>query len=183
MARSPRQRLLHQAASSTVNEETGPSLRVSKTSNLKQPLTLIMQIFRPLSSKNEDFWFRVVPFFTREEHKKGTVFWRQGEPSNAFYLIESGIILATYDLDNKQITESIVAGTVCGELPFLSETPRSATVTCERECVVWKMNQLAWQKMKQSEQGDAMAHELLIIGLKLTEERLNVFIQSSMVHV
>jgi sulfate permease, SulP family len=70
------------------------------------------------------------------------------------------------------LIETIVAGTVCGELPFLSETPRSARVSAERDCVAWKMDREGWNKIQKSEGGDALTAELLKIGLKLTSERM-----------
>lgn len=69
--------------------------------------------------------------------------------------------------------ETIVAGTVCGELPFLSETRRSARVSAERDCVAWKLDREGWQKIQEMEGGDAIAVELLRLGLKLTTERMD----------
>lgn len=37
-----------------------------------------MQIFQDLSDKTEDFWFRIAPFFTKENILAGTVLWKQG---------------------------------------------------------------------------------------------------------
>ena len=71
------------------------------------------------------------------------------------------------------LVETIVAGTVCGELPFLSETKRSARVSAERDCVAWKLDREGWRQIQQLEGGDAIAAELLRLGLKLTTERMD----------
>jgi CRP-like cAMP-binding protein len=66
-----------------------------------------------------------------------------------------------------------VAGTVCGELPFLSETNRSARVSAERDCVAWKLDREGWRKIQELEGGDAICAEILRLGLKLTTERMD----------
>ena len=89
------------------------------------------------------------------------------------YLLESGILRASYDLEHGVLIETIVAGTVCGELPFLSETRRSARVQAEQDCVAWKLDREGWRKIRALEGGDGMAAELLRLGLKLTTERMD----------
>ena len=61
---------------------------------------------------------------------------------------------------------------MCGELPFLSETRRSARASTERDCVAWKLDRDGWKKIQELDGGDAIAAELLRIGLKLTSERM-----------
>jgi SulP family sulfate permease len=65
-----------------------------------------------------------------------------------------------------------VAGTTCGELPFFSETNRTATCVVERGCVVWWMDEERWKRLQREEPD--VAQELLRISLKLTSERLSV---------
>ena len=50
--------------------------------NFRQPMPLLMQIFHDLSDKNEDFWFKIAPFFKREIIPAGTVMWNQGVRSH-----------------------------------------------------------------------------------------------------
>ena len=88
-------------------------------------------------------------------------------------MLESGILRASYDLEQGVLIETIVAGTVCGELPFLSETKRSARVIAERDCVTWKLDREGWRRIQQMQGGDAIAAELLRLGLKLTTERMD----------
>jgi sulfate permease, SulP family len=76
-------------------------------------------------------------------------------------------------LDHGVLIETIVAGTVCGELPFLSETKRSARVSAERDCIAWKLDREGWRQLQQMEGGDAITAELLLLGLKLTTERMD----------
>jgi SulP family sulfate permease len=163
---SPRQNQLLQVAASTLNE----SPVEARYQNFKQPLRLILQTFQGVTDKNEDFWFHVLPFFTRKDFAAETILYRRGDPANAFYLLESGILRADYELPQGRYFESIVAGTTCGELPFFSETERTATVQAERDCVTWLLDQDNWAKLQQKE--PEVAKEMLRISLKLTTERM-----------
>jgi SulP family sulfate permease len=146
--------------------------RSARWQSFAEPLRLMLQIFRDMSDKNEDFWFRAVRYFKHSEYVAGTVLFRRGERAEGFYLVESGILRAEYDLPQGWLFESIVAGTTCGELPFFSETDRTATCVVERDCVVWAMGRESWERL-QKEEPD-VAQELLRISLKLTSERMSV---------
>lgn len=45
------------------------------------------------------------------------------------------------------ISESMVAGTVAGELSFLSRTKRNTNVVAERDSILWKMDVDAHERM------------------------------------
>lgn len=165
---SPRRNQLHQVARQTLkdNENSGP-----KWQNFKEPLRLILQTFNGLTEKNEDFWFRITKYFQRKSIPAGEVLYSVGEPAGGFYLLEIGILRAEYDLPQGKYYESIVAGTTCGELPFFSETDRTATVQAERDCVAWMMDRERWEELQKDEPD--VAKELLRISLKLTSERFS----------
>jgi SulP family sulfate permease len=164
---SPRRTHLHQVASTTLDENQ----TAVRYDNFKQPLRLILQTFSGLTEKNEDFWFRVVPFFVKKEYLAGTIIFRRGESAKGFYLLEDGILRADYELPQGRYFESIVAGTTCGELPFFSETERTATVQAERDCVTWFLDREKWAELQQMDPD--VAQELLQISLKLTTERMS----------
>lgn len=170
LASSPRRIHLHEAAQNSL--DVMEVVRHSRWQSFKEPLRLMLQVFQGLSGKNEDFWFRAVGYFQRRGYAAGDVLFRRGEPAEGFYLVESGILRAEYDLPQGWLCESIVAGTTCGELPFFSETSRTATAVVERDCVVWLMDRPRWDAL-QKEEPD-VAQELLRISLKLTSERMSV---------
>jgi len=164
---SPRHNQLHRAATAGLDENPVETRYV----NFKEPLRLILQTFQGLTEKNEDFWFQIVPFFIKKEYVAGTTLYHRGEPATGFYLLESGILRADYVLPQGHYFESIVAGTTCGELPFFSETDRTATVQAERDCVTWLLDRESWEKLQRAEPD--VAQELLRISLKLTSERMS----------
>lgn len=169
LASSPRRSYLHQAARESLTQRE--VARLSRWQNFREPLRLMLQIFHDLSDKNEDFWIRAKDAFQRKEVRQGEILFRAGEPASGFYLVESGILRAEYDLPQGWLYESIVAGTTCGELPFFSETARTATVSAERDSVVWRMDREQWDTLQKRE--PEVARELLTISLKLTSERMD----------
>lgn len=166
---SPRRSHLAEAARDTLNR--ADVQRPTKWQSFKEPLRLMLQIFQGLSDKNEDFWFKASSYFVRKEFPAGTVLFRRGEQANGFYLVEQGILRAEYDLPQGWLCESIVAGTTCGELPFFSETDRTATALVEKDCVVWLMDRESWEEVQRKE--PEVGRELLRVSLKLTSERMS----------
>lgn len=169
LASSPRRSHLHQAARESLTQKE--VMRLSRWQNFKEPLRLMLQIFHDLSDKNEDFWIRAKDAFKRREIRQGETLFRANEAATGFYLVESGILRAEYDLPQGWLYESIVAGTTCGELPFFSETSRTATVSAERISVLWEMDREGWDALQKRE--PEVAGELLRISLKLTSERMS----------
>ncbi|KAK3341395.1 sulfate transporter family-domain-containing protein [Lasiosphaeria hispida] len=167
---SPRRTHLQEAARKSIGKMEVKSL--ARWRSFREPLRLMLQIFQDVSDKNEDFWFRAVRYFVRREYTASTILFRRGERADGFYLLESGILRAEYDLPQGWLFESIVAGTTCGELPFFSETDRTATCAVERDCVLWLMDKKNWDKLQREE--PEVAQELLRISLKLTSERMSV---------
>jgi SulP family sulfate permease len=169
MFSSPRRHYLQQVATTTLEQEN--AVPPTRWQNFKQPLPLILQTFQDLTDKNEDFWFRILPYFQRKEYKVSTTLFKKGDRPNGFYLLEDGILRGEYDQPQGKYYESIVAGTTCGELPFFSATRRTATVSAERDSVAWQMNNENWTELQRKE--PEVAQELLRISLKLTSERMS----------
>ncbi|GAA5864566.1 hypothetical protein JCM3774_005168 [Rhodotorula dairenensis] len=145
-ASSPRANHLRLAAKETITKsEVSPA-----HSNFQQPLPILLQSFKPYAPDlNEDYFFRLVPYFTRVPVPRGTTLWSVGEDPDAFYVIESGMLRAVYILSDgtHSISESMVAGTVAGELSFLSRTKRNTNVVAERDSILWKMDVDAHERM------------------------------------
>ncbi|ETS87006.1 hypothetical protein PFICI_00834 [Pestalotiopsis fici W106-1] len=169
LSESPRRNYRQEVAKNVLVEHE--LKRASRWRNINEPLRLMLQIFHDLSDKNEDFWFRAKPYFAQKEYPAGTILYKRGEPASGFYLLERGELRADYETPQGKLSEPIVQGTTCGELPFFSQTNRTATVQAVRDCVVWVMDRESWEKLRQ-EQNDVY-QELLSISLKLTTERMN----------
>ncbi|KAI5923254.1 cyclic nucleotide-binding domain-containing protein [Camillea tinctor] len=169
LSQSPRRNHLHRAARNVLTQQE--IRRATRWQSISEPLRLMLQVFHDVSEKNEDFWFRAKPYFVRREFASDTILYCRGEPANGFYLLERGELRADYETPQGRLSEPIVQGTTCGELPFFSETNRTATVRAVKDSVVWVMDRDNWEKL-QSEEKD-VAQELLRVSLKLTTERMN----------
>ncbi|KAI1107509.1 sulfate transporter family-domain-containing protein [Jackrogersella minutella] len=169
LSQSPRRDHLDRAARNVLNQQE--MRRSTRWQNISEPLRLMLQVFYDLSDKNEDFWFRAKPYFFRKEYTAGTIVYERGEPANGFYLLEKGELRGDYETPQGRLFEPIVQGTTCGELPFFSETNRTATVSAVKDCVVWVMDKENWERLQKEE--NEVAQELLRISLKLTSERMN----------
>ncbi|CAK7263145.1 hypothetical protein SEPCBS119000_000333 [Sporothrix epigloea] len=177
LASSPRRAHLQVAARESINrmEDQGQP----KWQNFSDPLRLMLQVFDDISDKNEDFWFRAVCYFQQRKFAAGQMLFAAGAAAEGFYLLEKGIVRAEYDLPHGQFYhESIVAGTTCGELPFFSDTPRTATAYADLDCVVWVLEREAWKRMQKDD--PEVANELLRVSLKLTAERMSTVPASTM---
>ncbi|GAA5980112.1 hypothetical protein JCM10908_001540 [Rhodotorula pacifica] len=145
-ASSPRANHLRLAAKETITKSEVCPMH----SNFQQPLPILLQSFKPYAPDlNEDYFFRLVPYFTRVNVPRGATLWSVEEDPDAFYVIESGMLRAVYILSDgsHSISESMVAGTVAGELSFLSRTKRNTNVVAERDSVLWKMDVAAHERM------------------------------------
>jgi sulfate permease, SulP family len=169
LAQSPRRNYQYQVARNVLTEHE--IKRASRWRTISEPLRLMLQIFHDLSDKNEDFWYRANPYFVRKQYPAGAVLYHRGELANGFYLLERGELRADYETPQGRLTEPIVQGTTCGELPFFSRTDRTATVTVVRDCVVWVMDTENCERLRREE--NDVYQELLSISLKLTTERMN----------
>jgi SulP family sulfate permease len=181
---SPRRGARLVAARSTMREAHDASLAVldnsshdaipstqSRYKNFAQPLKIILQTFEDITSKNEDFWQTVAPYFERKEYPAGTVLYSRGDDPNGFYILERGRFRTEYQLDQGSFFEVILPGTTCGELPFFSETDRTGTVAVENDSIAWLMTREKFDELERKEPRVAM--ELLKVGLKLTKERMD----------
>ena len=168
MISSPRRNQLQRVAQTTVEENPSGS---SKWQTFKQPLPLLLQIFEDLSTQGEDFWHRATPYFERVTYPAGSVLFSFGDRPMGFYLLEEGLMRAEYEMPQGSFTELITSGLPFGELPFFSETARTATMTADKDSVVWLMNGQKWEELQSKE--SELAQELLKISLKLTKERMD----------
>ncbi|EIW70854.1 hypothetical protein TREMEDRAFT_71395 [Tremella mesenterica DSM 1558] len=145
-----------------------------------QPLPTLLQTFTdylpPVSPSQESITFfrQLAPYFSPLIIPSHHVLWTQGEQADGLYLIESGSLRATYAFDDypTRVEETMVAGTIAGDLSTLSDTRRNATVVSERECVLWKLDSEALGRLEK-EKPD-VARQFVQIVLKAVAEEQEV---------
>jgi SulP family sulfate permease len=85
---------------------------------------------------------QLAPYFECVTVPVGHVLWKQGDTADGLYVIEAGVLRATYCFatHTPAIEESMVPGTIAGELSGLAGLPRNATVIVERAAVLWYLS-------------------------------------------
>ncbi len=110
-------------------------------------------------------WARLAPLLQRLELAAGAVLLRQGDPSDAtLYLVESGRLAVTLDGqgDGRRLA-SLMAGNIVGEMALYSPSARSATVTAEQPCVVWRLGRDTLEALHVSAPDTAMQVHALVV--------------------
>ncbi|KII84805.1 hypothetical protein PLICRDRAFT_342187 [Plicaturopsis crispa FD-325 SS-3] len=108
-----------------------------------EPYNTIFKTFSSYGEVNRDHFRPLVPYLERVSAPEGLVLWRQNDsPDDGLYIIESGVLRASYKFADyiPQTEESMVPGTLAGELSALSGLPRNSTVVVERQVVLWKLS-------------------------------------------
>ena len=108
----------------------------------REPADTIAKAFSYNPEFNSEQFNPLVNYLERQVLPEGHVLFRQGDASDALYIIESGVLRALYRFaeNSPTIEESMVPGTLAGELTGLSGLERNATVMVERDAVVWKLS-------------------------------------------
>lgn len=107
-----------------------------------EPYNTLVRAFSSYGDVTRDKIRPIIPYLERMSAPEGLVLFNQDEEADALYLIESGVLRASYRFaeHTPRIEESMVPGTLAGELSALSGLPRNATVTVERQAVLWKLS-------------------------------------------
>jgi len=146
LAGSPRRSHLHDAANRTIASALAPRPNPEHT----EPFNTLVQAFSSYADLDHDYFRPLISHLERMTVPEGHVLWRQGDESDGLYIIESGILRASYRFaDHAPLAEeSMVPGTLAGELSALSGLSRNATAVVEKQCVLWKLSLESLQKLE-----------------------------------
>ena len=109
-------------------------------------------------------------YFKRMELPEGEILWRRGDPPDGLYVIAAGVMRETYVWDNAtSVSESMVGGTLAGELTGLAGMPRNADMVTEKPSVVWKLSNENWALFKKEQ--PTLAHRFVELVLKGVPEQ------------
>ncbi|KAK7036773.1 hypothetical protein VNI00_011439 [Paramarasmius palmivorus] len=139
---SPRRSHLHEAGSRTIaNDIRTPSPLLNNNID-PEPYNTLVKVFSSFGDVNVEQFQGLIPFLQRISVPEGHILWKQDDPSDGLYIIEAGVLRASYKFakHTQSIEESMVPGTLAGELSALSNLPRNATVVAERPAVLWKLS-------------------------------------------
>ncbi|KAJ3529960.1 hypothetical protein NM688_g7780 [Phlebia brevispora] len=115
-----------------------------------EPYQTLIKAFSSYGAADREQFRPLVGYLERMSLPEGFVLWRQGDEPDGLYIVESGVLKAVYHFaeHTRPTMESMVPGTVAGELSALSDSPRNATCTVERPAVVWKLSTANLKRME-----------------------------------
>ncbi|KAG1744926.1 sulfate transporter family-domain-containing protein [Suillus paluster] len=128
---SPRQMQLRDVGERTIAGE-----------NSSEPYNTLLNAFSSYHDVDQNTFRQIAPYFERFTFPEGFVLWENNDTSDGLYIIESGVLRASYKFAEHSpvIEESMVSGTLAGEISALSNMPRNARVVVEQQVVLWKLS-------------------------------------------
>ena len=89
-------------------------------------------------------------YLERLEEPAGYILFRQGQPAEDLYFVESGAVTALLELPNGKHSRlrTMGAGTVVGEMGLYLGTRRSATIVTDEPSVLYRLSQESMEKLK-----------------------------------
>ncbi len=121
---------------------------------------------------NEKVVSGIMAYFQAVEVLEGQPLFRQGEPSDGLYLLESGQVSVVVELSDGRTLRrrTYMGGAILGEMGFYSHEPRSATVIADQLC---RLHYLSTQAFKRIESEDPYLASCFNRGVvNLVAERL-----------
>jgi len=135
---SPRRSQLQDVGIRTIGTDMKSFMAADDTS---EPYNTLVRAFSSYGDADRDKLRPIIPYLERMSAPEGLVLFNQDDEADGLYIIESGVLRASYRFaeHTPRIEESMVAGTLAGELSALAGLPRNATVAVERQAVLWKL--------------------------------------------
>ncbi|KAJ7302360.1 sulfate transporter family-domain-containing protein [Mycena albidolilacea] len=145
---SPRRSHLNAAGHRTIANE-----RPSESGVSAEPYNTLVKAFASYSDVDLEQFRPMLSYLQRMSVPEGLTLWRQNDPADGLYIIESGVLRASYKFSDhsEAIEESMVPGTLAGELSALSNSPRNASVVVERSAVLWKLSLDSLRRLEEEE--------------------------------
>jgi SulP family sulfate permease len=173
--RSPRLSHLRDAGDRTIATEL---ISQPEPETDVEPLNTLTKAFSSYGNIDPLLFQPISKYFERISVPAGHILWRQGDPPAGLFIIESGVLRASYEFANlvQHFDESMVAGTVAGEMSALSDSPRNSTVVAEHPSVLWKLSNENIQRLQTEE--PALARVFIQLVLKAAKLDYDVLLSA-----
>ncbi|ACK68529.1 cyclic nucleotide-binding [Gloeothece citriformis PCC 7424] len=110
---------------------------------------------------------RFMSYLIRLQYSAGELLFRQGEPSDGLYFLESGqvtVIIETSSQQRKRL-RTFQVGTILGEMGIYDDAPRSASVVADHPSCAYFLSQENFKKMEKYDSALAVAFHRFIAQL------------------
>ena len=99
---------------------------------------------------DEEAAHRIVPFFQRQQHAAGGWLFRQGEPGDSLYLVDSGVVSVVIDTaeGESHVVRVFTSGAVLGEMAVYMEGPRTASLRIDAPSVLFRLDADGLQRLQ-----------------------------------
>ncbi|KAJ7207976.1 sulfate transporter family-domain-containing protein [Mycena pura] len=146
---SPRRSHLRDAGHRTIANER----LAADISPPPEPYNTLAKAFSSYSDLDLAHLRPLLPYLERMCVTEGRMLWRQGDAPDGLYIIEAGVLRAQYVFAEHTagIEESMVPGTLAGELTALSGLPRNSAVVVERAAVLWRLSVQSLRRLETEE--------------------------------
>lgn len=103
----------------------------------------------------------------RVEANKGQYVFRQGDPSDAMYFIESGMVNIQLEVGGNKIIrlKKLAPGTVFGEMGIYTDAPRSASVVAAGDCVLYRLSKKTLEDLQNTDAHLVSAVHRFVVNL------------------
>ncbi|KZT66913.1 hypothetical protein DAEQUDRAFT_674125 [Daedalea quercina L-15889] len=164
VAATPRNMELIEAGWRTIARDHSPP--DADVADAPEPYNTLVKVFSAYGRVDRDEFAPLTGYLERVCPAEGTVLWQQGDDPDGFYIVEAGVLRATYQFGEhtRPTQESMVPGTLAGELSALSGLPRNATCIVERQAIVWKLSIANLRRLEEEE--PKLAREFTRLVLK-----------------
>jgi CRP-like cAMP-binding protein len=135
------------------NEDTNVEEIMTSSSQMPDESTMkiisgALSGFFFLQSEGEDLNSKtnmLIRGMEREEVKEGYLLIIEGESGSKLYVVESGELSVSI---NGEVIRQMSRGSMLGELALLYDAPRSATVKCTTNCVLWSLRREIFKRIQ-----------------------------------
>ncbi|KAJ6516752.1 sulfate transporter family-domain-containing protein [Mycena vitilis] len=162
IAGSPRRSHLQDAGYRTIANE----IRPLEPDISAEPYNTLVKAFSSYGDVDLEQFRPLLLYLQRISVPEGHTLFKQDDPADGLYIIESGVLRASYRFSDHSpsIEESMVPGTLAGELSALANLPRNASVMVERPAVLWKLSLQNLRRLEEEE--PALARKFTQLVLK-----------------
>lgn len=110
-------------------------------------------------------------YFTREDRKRDTYLFRQGDPGDALYLLGEGSVAVVAEADgDEHVIRHYRAGAMIGEMSIHTGDARSASVLVEADTTLYRMDADDLRRLQRDH--PAVAEQLIRYTVRVLSERL-----------
>jgi len=146
--------MFHQIGAEVQHDEMNYKLFEQKNRvKHEQPLASDYQFFRRtelLKSITRDAVCPILNSVAFKFVRAGQRFIRQGEPGNAFYVIQKGICVVHVEKDGEfSAVARLRDGDIVGEMAILTGEPRSAHVDAETDMHLWQLTKAQFERISE----------------------------------